>query len=118
MLKNYFKIAWRNLKRNKSYAAINVLGLSLGIACGILIFVLVSHHLSYDNFHPNKERAYRLFTEFHGEQINRNEGVPSPLGKAFRSDYTYAEKLARVASFENQLISLPNEKIVKKFQEE
>ncbi len=118
MFKNYFKIAWRNLRRNKTYAAINVMGLSLGIACGILIFVVLSHHLSYDNYHPNREKAYRIFTEFHGEQINRTAGVPAPLGNAFRKDYAFAEKIARVARYENQLISLPNEKDMPKFQEE
>ena len=43
MIKNYIKIAWRNLKRNKAYAAISVIGLALGIACGILIFTLVTY---------------------------------------------------------------------------
>ncbi len=57
MLKNYFKIAWRNLKRNKAYAAINVIGLSLGIASGILIFVLVSYHLSFDTYHKTQNRV-------------------------------------------------------------
>lgn len=46
MLRNFFKIAIRNLKRNKTYALINVLGLALGITCAILIFTLVKYHLS------------------------------------------------------------------------
>jgi hypothetical protein len=74
-------------------------------------FLLVSHHLSYDNFHPNKERAYRLFTEFHGEQINRNECAVS-IRKSIQGGLRFAEKLARVASFENQNI-ITERKIVK-----
>lgn len=57
MIKNYFKLAWRNLNRNKAYAAINVIGLSLGIACGILIFTIVSFQLSFYTYHKNKDRG-------------------------------------------------------------
>ncbi len=116
MLKNYFKIAWRNLKRNKAYAFINIIGLSLGIACSILIFILVSYHLSFDNFHANKDRIYRVVTELHNENISYTPGTPPPFAKAFRNDYAFAEKVARVATFGDRIISIPSEN--KKFQEE
>src|SRR6202046_1618516 len=96
MLKNFFTIAWRNLWKNKAYAGINILGLSLGIGCSILIFTLVSYHLSFDNFHRDKDRIFRVVTEFHDEVADYSQGVPSPLGKAFRNDFGYAEKTARV----------------------
>lgn len=118
MIKNYFKIAWRNLKRNKAYAAINVIGLSLGIACSILIFVLVSFHFSFDDFHKNKDRIYRIVTEIHNEEISHTPGVPPPFTKAFRSDFTFAEKTARAVTFWGELISIPSEKENKKFQED
>ncbi len=60
MIKNYLKTAWRTLVRNKSYAAINVIGLAIGMAACLLIFVLVNFETSFDNFHPNKERIYRV----------------------------------------------------------
>ena len=96
MLRNYLKTSLRNLKRNKTYAAINIAGLALGMACGLLIFKLVKHNLSFDNFHANSDRIYRIVTEMHREDISYTSGVPSPLGKAFRDDYDFAEKVARV----------------------
>ncbi|MEJ7586254.1 MAG: ABC transporter permease [Ferruginibacter sp.] len=118
MIKNYFKIAWRNLKHNRSYALINIVGLSLGIACSILIFALVSYHLSFDTFHNNKGRIFRIYTEWHDGDIDYSGAVPSPLGKAIRSEFTFAEKTARVIDYRNSLISVPGEMEVKKFQEE
>ena len=117
MLENYFKIAYRNLQRSKAYTFINVFGLALGITCVILIFTLVRYHLSFDNFHAHGDRIYRLITEFHEETIVREYGVPSPLGKAFRNDFTFAEKTARVVNYDEQLISLPNSKDNLKFEE-
>ena len=60
MLKNYFKIAWRNIVRNQTYTAINVLGLSLGICACIIIYLLTSLEFSYDRFHPDSERIFRV----------------------------------------------------------
>lgn len=60
MIKNYFKIAWRNITRHKGYAAINVFGLAIGIASCLLILQYVSFELSYEDFHANKERIYRV----------------------------------------------------------
>ena len=117
MLKNYFKIAYRNLQRSKSYTFINVFGLALGITCALLIFMLVRYHLSFDNFHAHENRIYRLITEFHEEEIFQENGVPSPLGKAFRDDFAFAEKTARVVTYDQQLISLPNSKDNLKFEE-
>ena len=118
MIKNYIKIAWRNLKRNKAYAAISVIGLALGIACGILIFTLVTYHLSFDTFHKDQDRVFRLYTEWHDDGIGKSNGVPQPLGKTFRSDFTLGEKTARVINFHNPLITITKGNEVKKFQEE
>ncbi|WCT10542.1 ABC transporter permease [Mucilaginibacter jinjuensis] len=118
MIRNYIKVALRNLKHNKAYAIINVVGLSLGITCGILIFMLVSYHLSFDSFHRNKQRIYRVVTEFHEESIEYQPGVPQPLGKAVRDNYSFAEHVARIKTNRKVLISLPGAKDVKKFDEE
>jgi putative ABC transport system permease protein len=60
MIKNYFKIAIRNITRHKGFSVINIVGLAIGIACSILILVFVSHELSYDKFHTKANRTYRI----------------------------------------------------------
>ncbi|MDB5142203.1 MAG: Macrolide export ATP-binding/permease protein MacB, partial [Mucilaginibacter sp.] len=60
MLKNYLKTAWRNLLNNKFYSAINIAGLTIGLAIGILILVWVQDELSFDSFHKQAKNIYRL----------------------------------------------------------
>ena len=60
MIKNYFKIAWRNIMRQKSYSGINIIGLAIGIAACLLILQYVAFEVSYENFHSNKDRIYRV----------------------------------------------------------
>jgi hypothetical protein len=65
MFSNYFKTAWRYLTRNKVSSVINILGLSLGIACCLMIYLITSHEMGYDGFHPDGERIYRLTNGAH-----------------------------------------------------
>ena len=60
MIKNYFKIAWRNIVRHKGYSGINILGLAIGIAACVLILQYVTFELSYEKFHTNKDHIYRV----------------------------------------------------------
>jgi putative ABC transport system permease protein len=60
MLKNYFKIAFRNLVRHKAFSILNIAGLAIGMACSILILLWVQNELSYDRFHKNADRIYRV----------------------------------------------------------
>src|SRR6188474_1223996 len=60
MIKNYFKIAWRNITRQKGYSLINIVGLAIGIAACLLILQYVSFELNYENFQVNKDRIYRV----------------------------------------------------------
>ncbi|HLK27718.1 MAG TPA: ABC transporter permease, partial [Puia sp.] len=119
MLKNYFKTGWRNLTRNKSYAAINIIGLSLGIACSILIFTIVFYHLSFENFNHNKDRIYRVVTEVKSDNTFYSRGTPSPLAKALRNDFSFAEKSVRVAVFWKMPVNITSsQNELKKFNEE
>jgi len=117
MINNYLKIAFRNLANHKAYAFINILGLALGMTCGLLIFLLVKYNLSFDNFHANSDRIYRIVTEQHRDGISYQPAVPSPLGKAFRDDYSFAEKVGRIATYEEEVITINTGKEIKKYKE-
>jgi putative ABC transport system permease protein len=64
MIKNYFKIAFRNLLRNKSFTAINITGLSVGLTCCLLMILYMQHHLSFDTFHEKGHRIVRVIMEY------------------------------------------------------
>ncbi|RAW00561.1 ABC transporter permease [Pseudochryseolinea flava] len=117
MLKNYLKIAIRSIRRSSSYAAINVSGLALGITCTLLIFSLVTYHLSFDNFHENSDRIYRFVTEQHRDDVTYAPGVPPAFGKQFREDFTYGEAVARLYTTSDVLVSIDQGNDVRKFRE-
>ena len=106
MLKNHLKIAWRNLRKRKGFATINILGLALGFGSSILIFLFVSHHLQYDTFHNNSDRIYRFVTEEHRDFIDFEASVPPGFANAFKTDYDYAEKVAKIVDWYDPLISI------------
>jgi putative ABC transport system permease protein len=97
MIKNYLKIAYRNLQRHKVFTFINVLGLTLGLTCCFLIMVFVRHELSYDAFHEKYDRIYRLnyMPKFAGltQFVALTPAAASPLLPGFFSEI---EKSARV----------------------
>ncbi len=83
MFKNYMKIAFRNLSKQKIYSAFNILGLAVGLAGAILIFLFVQNELSYDRFHENTENLYRVYVIFHTEDggiESTFRGVTMPMG--------------------------------------
>jgi putative ABC transport system permease protein len=118
MYKSYFRIGWRNLLANKSYTVINMAGLALSVLCAIFIFSFVRQHLNVDNFHFYPERTYRVVTELHRDVVAYQSNVPSPLGEQFRNDYTYAEKIARIYTEPDVLVTLRKESEIAKFKEE
>ncbi|WP_339792747.1 ABC transporter permease [uncultured Imperialibacter sp.] len=93
MLKNYFKVAIRNLLRHKAYSLINILGLSIGLTCCLLLFIYVQDELSYDKFHTKSERIYRLKYEINGFNLARS---PLPIAPNLVSFFPEVEKAARM----------------------
>ncbi len=109
MLQNYLKIALRNLLRNKVYSFINILGLAIGVSACLVIFLLVSFELSFDNFHPDRERIYRITSGFKNPDggTSRNAGLGSPMPFAIREEITGLEKIAAFRIFYPK-VTVPN----------
>ncbi|MBO0937461.1 ABC transporter permease [Fibrella sp. HMF5335] len=97
MFTNYVKIAWRTLRKQGGYTAINVIGLALGLACCLLITLYVVDELSYDRFNAKADRIYRLHSDikFGGEVMNMAV-TPDPLGPTLKQDYPQVEQFTRL----------------------
>ena len=95
MLKNYLKVALRNLLKHKVYSFINILGLAVGIAAGVLIVLYVFDELSYDRFHVNADRTYRVVADWSNKGDSRIHqlGTPSVLARTIRGIYPQVESL-------------------------
>lgn len=109
MLKNYFKIAWRNLLRNKVRTFIHVLGLSLGISICFLIFNVVWHAYSFDRFHPDTDRIFRIntLTMYDNGEKYPNSGTPGPLGEVIDSEISGVEIKGRLYTLYQTLVTIP-----------
>jgi predicted permease len=120
MIRNYFVTALRTLLRNRTYALLNVAGLSVGITACILIFLLLRFELSYDNFHARPDRIYRVTTEFNGpEGKGYTPGVPEPAPEALRTDFPQLEVVAPIYTVYNgQMTTYQGGKPDKKFKED
>src|SRR5688572_3523757 len=80
MIKSYFKTAWRNLLKNKTFSLINVLGLSLGMSCSLLIILWVNDERNTDGFHKNDEYLYTVFErQYHDGVIDGGYYTPGLL---------------------------------------
>ncbi|GGM84127.1 ABC transporter permease [Dyadobacter beijingensis] len=96
MLKNYLKIAFRNLLRNKAFSAINILGLSVGMASALLILFWMYNEISYDRFHKNKDYLYEAWNRgtFDGKLQCWNS-TPQVLGPALKLEYPEVAAISR-----------------------
>jgi putative ABC transport system permease protein len=96
MLLNYFKIAFRNLTRNKVYSLINILGLSLGIGCCMLLALYIQDELSYDQHHSRLNDLYRIVTIFETDKgINKMKTTSPPIALTMRDEISEIENAAR-----------------------
>lgn len=88
MIKSYFKIAYRTIGKNKVYSVINVLGLALGICACLIIYLVTLHEFSFDTFHPDKERIYRITGETKNPENEKwfVNCVPAPAPAAVREE--------------------------------
>src|SRR6476469_2430174 len=121
MLKNYFITAYRNLLRHKSYAAINVIGLAVGIAACLLIFIIIRFETSFDTFHKKRDQIYRVSSEFNNpDGKGSSSGAPQPVAEALRLDFPQLPVVAAIVGGNDNLVSIPDNNVAtpaKKFKE-
>lgn len=118
MLQNYLKITWRNLRRNRVYALLNIVGLSLGITCGLLVFWFIRFHTTHDAFHKDIDRVYLVSTEFHFDGTSYSRGTPPPAWKAVRDETSATTATICIEGYERLMALIDaNGRPVKKFKE-
>jgi len=119
MIRNYLVTAVRTLLRNRTYALLNVAGLSVGITACILIFLLLRFELSFDNFHARPDRIYRVTTEFGGPEKGYTPGVPGPAPEALRTDFPQLEVVAPIYTiYDGLMTTYQDGRPDKKFKED
>ncbi len=114
MLKNYFKIAWRNLFRHKGFAFTNLLGLTIGMTCSMLILLWVNDELSYDKFHANYDHIYQVIAnrDFKN-QVFTDRNMAFPLAKSLEGRYPQIRNAAVVGYPEQHLMEQGETRIKK-----
>ena len=100
MIKNYFKIAFRNLLRNKVFSAINILGLAIGIATCLIIMLFVNNELSYDRYNKKANRIVRVFFQgnVQGEKLNETTVMP-PVAQTLKAEFPEVEEATRIRDY-------------------
>jgi putative ABC transport system permease protein len=104
MFKNYLKVALRNIKKHKGYSFINITGLAIGMACCLLIFLYVRDELSYDNYHKDLDRLYRVGMHFKGNWEVDFAKCGPPVGSILRRDFPQVEQAARLQKMYRPLV--------------
>ena len=119
MIKNYFISTYRNLWRNKLSTLINITGLTVSIACCIVIYVFIKNEKTFDNFHTKADRIYRIVYEEktdHGTDYNGSSNFA--LANALRNDFPNLESVTQIYMYNNGIIQVANSKGERKIFEE
>src|ERR1700741_3820729 len=109
MIKNYLKVAFRNFWRHKLFTLINVIGLSIGISAALIIYLLVHYDFTFDKFHKDGDRIYRVVTNFSfSVPPGYNPGVGGPLPWAAKGQVTGLQAIAPIFSLPQPNVTVPN----------
>ena len=117
MLKNLLKVAIRNIGKDRIYSLLNILGLTLGITCSLFLFLYLLNELSYDKFHTEKDRIYRVVTHF--TETDNQFTWPSaqiPLAQELKEKYSQIEHAVRFIGAGRELFENPERDV--RFYEE
>ncbi len=111
MLFNYFKIAFRNMRRRKAYSAINISGLAVGMACAIMILMWVQYELSFDRYHEKADRIFRLASNWDWGQWQGRYAISNhAVGPTFQNDYPEVLSACRFRPIRSGAVTQYNDK--------
>jgi putative ABC transport system permease protein len=106
MFKNYIKTSLRNIRKHKIFSFINIAGLAVGMTCCLFIFLWVKNELSYDRFHRNSDRTYRVIAEYFTEgSSDIFTGTPAPLAQALTDEFPQVEQAVRLEEYSDIRLS-------------
>src|SRR5665213_3177380 len=95
MIKNYFKIAFRGFWKHKLFTLINIIGLSIGISAALVIYLIVHYDFTFDKFHKDSDRIYRVVSDFKFQgNVNHSYGVTAPMAAGIKNNVTGVELIA------------------------
>jgi len=113
MLKNYFKIAIRNLKKNKGFTAINIIGLAIGMATAMLIMLWVKSEFTYDRFYPKAENLYIVGNRaIWSDKLEVWFSTPNIMAPAIKTEFPEVENVSRIVSADNFLLTVGEKKLI------
>ncbi|MFT3935023.1 MAG: ABC transporter permease [Chitinophagaceae bacterium] len=112
MIKNYFKIAFRNLSRNKGFSFLNITGLAIGMASAIIILLWIQNEVSFDRFHTNTARLYQVLgNQAVNGKIVTNTPTPEIMAPVLKHDIPELESVTRISWGENYLLAVGDKKL-------
>jgi putative ABC transport system permease protein len=118
MLRNYFKSALANLRREKGTTAVNIAGLALGITCSLVLYLFISNANSFDRYHTNSNRIYRVVSQPMGNHgLQYTQAIPRALPDAFKEDFREVEAVAFTSYRRGSLVTVIHPGQVKKYEE-
>ena len=120
MLKNYILVAYRNFVKQPVYSAINILGLAIGVACSFLILLFVWNEISYDTYHEDADRLYRIVQTYVNESgENDDTGTPFPMARTLLFEYPdLIEESVRFSNLKTESLSIANSETQEYVREE
>ncbi|SKB68932.1 ABC transporter permease [Dyadobacter psychrophilus] len=107
LFSNHLKTGLRNIWRNRSTNAVSIFGLSIGLASGLLIFLLVSYLFSFNRYHAKADRTFWIVTDILEEQPQHLDVTPRPMGDVLRREYPFVESAVRLNNIFGAVISIP-----------
>ena len=103
MIKNYLKVAMRNMMKRKGYTLLNILGLATGMAVCLVIILFVAGELSFDNFHGNSDRIYRVALERQYPGRSTSYAIiPQSIGEAMHHEFPEIQQSVRLFNFQQE----------------